>query len=266
MSKLRDALGGEFRIVVSGGSSLNPKLCRIFHAAKIPVYEGYGLTETSPVITVSSSEPKGLKIGTVGPPLPGVEVKIAEDGEVLSRGPNRMIGYYRDPELTASVFDEEGWFHTGDVGKIDQDGHLIITGRKKETFKTSSGKWISPQPIENKLTASLFIDAAVVLGQNQKLPGALIVPDFEQLKLYCQQKGINYTTNDEMAATKLVRDLIKNEIDSVNKTLGHTEQIGPFCLITDEWSVNGGELSATLKVKRSVISEKYADKIEEMFS
>jgi long-chain acyl-CoA synthetase len=143
---------------------------------------------------------------------------------------------------------------------------LIITGRKKETFKTSSGKWISPQPIENKLTASLFIDAAVVLGQNQKLPGALIVPDFEQLKLYCQQKGINYTTNDEMAATKLVRDLIKNEIDSVNKTLGHTEHIGPFCLITDEWSVNGGELSATLKVKRSVISEKYADKIEEMFS
>ncbi len=266
LSKLRDALGGEFRIVVSGGSSLNPKLCRIFHAAKIPVYEGYGLTETSPVITVSSSEPKGLKIGTVGPPLPGVEVKIAEDGEVLSRGPNRMIGYYRDPELTASVFDEEGWFHTGDVGKIDQDGHLIITGRKKETFKTSSGKWISPQPIENKLTASLFIDAAVVLGQNQKLPGALIVPDFEQLKLYCQQKGINYTTNDEMAATKLIRDLIKNEIDSVNKTLGHTEHIGPFCLITDEWSVNGGELSATLKVKRSVISEKYADKIEEMFS
>jgi long-chain acyl-CoA synthetase len=266
LSKLRDALGGEFRIVVSGGSALNPKLCRIFHAAKIPVYEGYGLTETSPVITVSSSEPNGLKIGTVGPPLPGVEVKIADDGEVLSRGPNRMIGYYRDPELTDSVFDKEGWFHTGDVGKIDQDGHLVITGRKKETFKTSGGKWISPQPIENKLTASLFIDSAVVMGQNQKLPGALIVPDFEQLKLYCQQKGIDYTTDNEMADSKLIRELFKKEIDSVNKTLGNTEQIGPFCLITDEWTVNGGELSATLKVKRNVISEKYADKIEKMFS
>jgi len=177
-----------------------------------------------------------------------------------------MIGYYRDPELTDSVFDKEGWFHTGDVGKIDQDGHLVITGRKKETFKTSGGKWISPQPIENKLTASLFIDSAVVMGQNQKLPGALIVPDFEQLKLYCQQKGIDYTTDNEMADSKLIRELFKKEIDSVNKTLGNTEQIGPFCLITDEWTVNGGELSATLKVKRNVISEKYAYKIEKMFS
>ncbi len=265
LSKLRSALGGEFRIVVSGGSALNPKLCRIFHAALIPVYEGYGLTETSPVITVSSSEPKGLKIGTVGPPLPGVEVRIAGDGEVLSKGPNIMIGYYRDPELTKSVFDDEGWFHTGDAGYIDEDGHLVITGRKKETFKTSGGKWISPQPIENKLTASAFIDSAVVMGQNQKLPGALILPDFEQLRLYCQQEGIDYSTDDKMIEKKAIRELIKREIDSVNKTLGHTEQVGPFCLISDEWTVNGGELSATLKVKRKVIDERYADKIEKMF-
>jgi len=266
LSKFREALGGRFRIVVSGGSSLNPKLCRIFDAALIPVYEGYGLTETSPVITVSSPPPKGLKIGTVGLPLPGVEVKIAEDGEILSRGPNIMIGYYRDPELTKSVIDNDGWFHTGDCGMFDKDGHLIITGRKKENFKTSGGKWISPQPIENKLTASAYIDCAVVLGENQKLPGALVVPDFEQLKLWAKDKGIEYTSDKEMVETKEVKELIKKEIDRVNKTLGHTEQVGPYSLIADEWSVNGGELSATLKVKRKVVAERYADKINKMFS
>lgn len=266
LSKFREALGGRFRIVVSGGSSLNPKLCRVFHAALIPVYEGYGLTETSPVITVSARPPAGLKIGTVGPPLPGVEVRIDDDGEVLSRGPNIMIGYYRDPELTKTVIDSEGWFHTGDIGVIDKDGHLVITGRKKETFKTSGGKWISPQPIENKLTASAFIDCAVVMGDNQKLAGALIVPDFEHLKTWCQQQKIPYTTDKQMIEVKAVTELIKKEIDAVNKTLGHTEQIGPFSLIADEWSVNGGELSATLKVKRKVINAKYEGKIHKMFN
>ncbi|MDD2204596.1 MAG: long-chain fatty acid--CoA ligase [Bacteroidales bacterium] len=266
LKKFRDALGGRFRIVVSGGSALNPKLCRIFHAALIPVYEGYGLTETSPVITVSARPPKGLKIGTVGLPLPGVEVKIAENGEVLSKGPNIMIGYYRAPELNKTVIDDDGWFHTGDIGSFDKDGHLIITGRMKENFKTSGGKWIAPQPIENKLTASPFIDCAVVMGENQKLAGALIVPDFAHIKSWCKIKEIPYTTNAEMVKNQLVIDRIKKVVDEVNLSLGKTEQIGRIALVADEWSVNSGELSATLKVKRKIVEEKYANVIKNMFN
>lgn len=266
LKKFRDALGGRFRIVVSGGSALNPKLCRIFHAALIPVYEGYGVTETSPVITVSARPPKGLKIGTVGLPLPGVDVRIAENGEILSKGPNIMIGYYRQPELNATVIDEDGWFHTGDMGRFDEDGHLIVTGRMKENFKTSGGKWIAPQPIENKLTASPFIDCAIVMGENQKVAGTLIVPDFAHLKSWCKIKEVTYTSNEEMIKEKVILDRIKKEVDDVNKTLGKTEQIGHICLTADEWSVDSGELSATLKVKRKVVMEKYADIITKMFN
>ncbi|MDR2083972.1 MAG: long-chain fatty acid--CoA ligase [Bacteroidales bacterium] len=266
LSKWKEAIGGNFRIVVSGGSALNPKLCRIFHAALIPIYEGYGLTETSPVIAVSQPPPKGLKIGTVGPPLPGIEVRIAEDGEILSRGPNIMIGYYRQSELNKTVIDNEGWFHTGDIGRFDEDGHLIITGRKKENFKTSGGKWIAPQPIENKLTESSFIETAVVLGENQKMAGALIIPNFEHLKSWCQIKGIPYTTNEEMIQNKTIIERIRKEVDKVNVTLGGTEKIGPILLIADTWSVDTGELSATLKVKRNVIFKRYADEIEKMFN
>lgn len=265
LSKWREALGGNFRIVVSGGSALNPKLCRMFHAALIPVYEGYGLTETSPVIAVSSRPPKGLKIGTVGRPLPGVEVKIDEDGEILSKGPNIMIGYYRAPELTELVIDKDGWFHTGDIGRFDEDGHLVITGRKKENFKTSGGKWIAPQPIENKLTASPFIDCAVVLGENQKFAGALILPDFAHLKSWCKIKGIPYTTNEEMIKMDRIVNRFKRVVEETNKELGDTERIHPIRLVSDEWSVATGELSATLKVKRKVVLQKYADLIEHMF-
>ncbi|MBO7523329.1 MAG: AMP-binding protein, partial [Bacteroidales bacterium] len=189
----------------------------------------------------------------------------ADNGEILSRGPNIMIGYYRNPELTKTVIDEEGWFHTGDAGKFDEDGHLIITGRIKETFKTSGGKWISPQVIENKLTASNFIDCAVVLGENQKMAGALIVPDFEHLKQWCKQQNIPYTSNAKIIENKDVENLIKAEVQEVNKTLGKAEQIGPIQLIADEWTVAGGELSATLKVKRKIIAERYADQISQMF-
>ncbi|MDL2227733.1 long-chain fatty acid--CoA ligase [Odoribacter sp. OttesenSCG-928-L07] len=266
LSKWKEAIGGNFRIVVSGGSALNPRLGRIFHAAQIPIYEGYGLTETSPVIAVSQPPPKGLKIGTVGPPLPGVEVRIAEDGEILSRGPNIMIGYYRQPELNKTVIDEEGWFHTGDIGKIDEDGHVVITGRKKENFKTSGGKWIAPQPIENKLTESSFIETAVVLGENQKMAGALIIPNFEHLKSWCKIKGIDYTTDKEMVNNKIIIERIRKEVEKVNFILGGTEKIGPILLIADTWSVDSGELSATLKVKRNVVFKKYADEIEKMFN
>ena len=266
LSKWREALGGNFRIVVSGGSALNPKLCRMFHAALIPVYEGYGLTETSPVIAVSSTPPKGLKVGTVGPALPGVEIRIAEDGEILSKGPNIMIGYYRQPELNSTVIDEDGWFHTGDIGRIDEDGHLIITGRKKENFKTSGGKWVAPQPIENKLTASAFIDCAVVLGDNQKMAGVVIVPAFDHLKSWCKIKNIPYTTNQEIITNKVVFERIRKEVEDVNATLGATEKIGPILLIADTWGIESGELSATLKVKRNVVCKKYAVEIEKMFN
>ena len=266
LSKWREALGGNFRIVVSGGSALNPKLCRMFHAALIPVYEGYGLTETSPVIAVSSTPPKGLKVGTVGPALPGVEIRIAEDGEILSKGPNIMIGYYRQPELNSTVIDEDGWFHTGDIGRIDEDGHLIITGRKKENFKTSGGKWVAPQPIENKLTASAFIDCAVVLGDNQKMAGVVIVPAFDHLKSWCKIKNIPYTTNQEIITNKVVFERIRKEVEDVNATLGATEKIGPILLIADTWGIESGELSATLKVKRNVVCKKYAAEIEKMFN
>ena len=266
LKKFRDALGGRFRIVVSGGSALNPTLCRIFDAAQIPVYEGYGLTETSPVITVSATPPKGLKIGTVGLPLPGVEVKITDDGEIISRGPNIMIGYYKAPELDKTVIDKDGWFHTGDLGHFDKDGHLIVTGRMKETFKTSGGKWISPQPIENKLTASPFIDFAVVLGENQKVAGALIVPNFAHLKSWCEIKGITYTTDAEMIKNDTIIARIKKEVEEVNNTLGKTEHIGPISLIADEWNIDNGMLSFTLKVKRKVVNAKYADIINTMFN
>ncbi|MGI6718580.1 MAG: AMP-dependent synthetase/ligase [Bacteroidales bacterium] len=266
LNKWNKALGGKFRIIVSGGSALNPKICRIFHAALIPIYEGYGITEASPVIAVSSRPPKGLKIGTVGPPLPGTEVKISDDGEILAKGPHIMLGYYKNPELTKKVIDEDGWFHTGDFGRFDEDGHLKIIGRKNENFKTSGGKWIAPQPIENKLNASKFIDMSVVFGENRKLPGALIVPDFLFLKNWCERNKIKFTTMDEILKNEAVRERYKKEINEVNKSLGKTEQIGNFILIPEEWSVKTGELGATLKVKRNLVLTKYAEQINAMYS
>jgi long-chain acyl-CoA synthetase len=264
-SKWREGLGKNLDIVVSGGAALQPRLSRVFWAAGLRVLEGYGLTETSPVIAVEHFGPGGLKFGTVGPPVRNVTVKIAEDGEILVKGPSVMLGYYKDPELTASVIDKDGWFHTGDIGRFEPEGQLKITDRKKMIFKTSFGKYIAPQLIENKFKESPFIDQLMVVGENQKFAGALIVPDFAHLKSWCSVKGISYTSNPEMIASPEIRKRIEQEVALYNKSFGDWERIQKFELIDHEWSVEGGQLSATLKVRRSHVSKVYADKISKIF-
>lgn len=264
-SKWRAALGDNLKVIVSGGAALQPRLERIFWAAGIPVLEGYGLTETSPVIAVCSFEENGMKFGTVGPVLKGVTVNIADDGEILVKGPNVMLGYYRNPELTSEVIDNEGWFHTGDIGKIEPQGQLRITGRKKEIFKTSFGKYISPEQIENKFKESNFIDAIIVVGENQKFAAALIVPDFQHLRGWCGVKEIPYTTDAEMITMPRIRKRFQKEVSKYNKFFGATEQIRAFDLMDNEWTVDSGELTPSLKLKRNVICEKHKLVIRKIF-
>lgn len=264
-SKWKEALGENLDIVVSGGAALQPRLSRVFWAVGIRVLQGYGLTETSPVISVENFEPNGLKFGTVGPPLKNVEVKVAEDGEILVKGPSVMLGYYKEPELTAEVIDKDCWFHTGDIGHIEPDGQLKITDRKKMIFKTSFGKYIAPQVIESKFKESPFIDQLMVLGENQKFAAALIVPDFAHLKAWCQVKGIEYTTHTEMLAVPRIKKRFEKEVIHYNQFLADYEKIVRFELIDHEWTVDGGHLSATLKVRRSHNSQVYAKQIERLF-
>ena len=264
-SKWQEALGGKLKVIVSGGAALQPRLAHIFWAAGIPVLEGYGLTETSPVIAVNTFEENGVKFGTVGPVLKNTHVKIAEDHEILCKGPGVMLGYYKEPELTAEAIDSEGWFHTGDLGRIESEGHLKITGRKKELFKTSFGKYVSPEMIENNLKESEFIDALMVVGENQKYAAAIVVPDFAHLRSWCQIKGIPYTSNKEMIELERIKKRFHKEIHKYNKHLGATEQIKSFELLPTEWTVDSGELTATLKLRRSLISERYKTEIEKLF-
>ncbi len=264
-SKWREALGGNFKIIVSGGAAIQPRLIRTFRAAGLPIYEGYGLTETSPVIASTSTDPNGIKVGTVGPPLRGVEVKIAEDGEILARGPNIMLGYYNDPELTASVIDHDGWFHTGDIGQFEKEGQLRITGRKKEIFKTSLGKYIAPELLENKIKESPFIDNLMVVGENQKFAAALVVPDFNHLRSWCKIKSIDYSNDEEMVTDQRIRARLMKVIDLYNKGFGATEQIKKVEFMSSEWTTASGELTPTLKLRRSVIAAKYSSQIEKLF-
>jgi long-chain acyl-CoA synthetase len=264
--KWRDALGGKHLLIVSGGAALQPRLARMFTCAGFHVLEGYGLTETSPVIAVSDFSENGIKFGTVGPVLKGIEVKIANDGEILSKGPCLMKGYYKEPLMTAESIDADGWFHTGDLGQIEPEGQLRITGRKKELFKTSFGKYVSPQPIEDKFKESLFVDQIVVLGENQKFAGALIVPDFAFLKSWCAVKEVQYTTNAEMILLPRIRKRFQKEIDRINKTLGETEKIKSWDLMESEWTFDSGEITPTMKLKRNFIAKKYAEKIEKLFA
>lgn len=264
-TKWRDALGGRVRVIVSGGAALQPRLAKIYTAAGIPVLEGYGLTETSPVLAVNTLARGERKFGTVGKPLAHVRIQIATDGEILAKGPNIMKGYYKQPELTREAIDPEGWFHTGDMGEIDKHGFLRITGRKKEIFKTSLGKYISPQLLENRFKESPFIDGLLVLGENQKYAAALVVPDFNQLRTWCEGKGIEYTTDREMIKHEEVRKQFQKEIKHYNKFFGSTEQIQAFELIDHEWTVETGELTANLKLKRSYIFEKYKEEVERLF-
>jgi long-chain acyl-CoA synthetase len=264
-SKWREGLGGNMRVIVSGEAALQPRLAKIFTAAQIPVLEGYGLTETSPVIAVNTFDPDGCKFGTVGKPILGVEVKIAGDEEILCKGPNVMLGYYKETEMTRQAIDEEGWFHTGDLGRIEPKGHLKITGRKKALFKTAMGKYISPEHIENLLVESPFIDAALVIGENQKFAAALIAPDFNQLKSYCAEKNIAYSSDKEMVLHPEVKKRYHKEIHDFNKKLGSYEQIRKYELMDAEWSIQSGELTANLKLRRNYICNKYKPVIEKLF-
>ncbi len=263
-SKWREAFGGNMRSIVSGGAALQPRLAQVYNAAGIPVVEGYGMTESSPVIAVNTYEPGQRKIGTVGPPLKNVNVVISDEGEILVKGPNVMMGYYRNEEMTNETIID-GWLHTGDVGIVDNDGMLRITGRVKEIFKTSMGKYISPVLLENKIKESPFFDQIIVLGENRKFAAALIVPDFEHLKSWCNIKGISYTTNSEMINNKEVRSRLKREIDCFNKAFGDTDKIRRFDLIDHEWTIDSGEITANLKLKRSHIQMKYHTEIEKLF-
>ncbi len=265
-SKWRAALGGNLQIVVSGGAALQPRIARVFSAAKIYVLEGYGLTETSPVVAVGNLRTRELKVGTNGPVLPGVEVKIADDGEILTKGPNLMMGYYRQPELTAEVIDKEGWFHTGDIGILDEGKYLKITDRKKEIFKLTGGKYIAPQMIENKLKESMFIDQVIVIGDHEKFASALIVPNFEYLHEWCAEHQILFKDNTDLILHPKVQSVFLFEVKEINKTLGQHEEIKRFRLISDTWSAQTGELSQTLKLKRKIIEAKYKGVIEEIFA
>lgn len=265
-SKWKEALGTNLDIIVSGGAALQPRLNRVFWAVGLRIIEGYGLTETSPVIAVNHFGPNGLKFGTVGPVLANTQVKIAEDGEILVKGPGVMQGYFKDEELTREAIDAAGWFHTGDIGIIEPAGQLRITDRKKVIFKTSFGKYIAPQVIENKFKESPFIDQLMVVGENQKFAAALIVPDFNHLKNWCKAKGIPYTTNSEMLALPRIRKRFQKEVAHFNKDFGDWERIMKFELIDHEWSVETGELSATLKLRRTHLNEQYAAYIDKIYN
>jgi long-chain acyl-CoA synthetase len=267
-SKWREAFGGNMKVLISGGAALQPRLGRVFWAAGIPVVEGYGLTETSPVISVNTLDKGGLYIGTVGLVLDGVEVKIAEDGEILSKGPNVMKGYYKEPDLTAEVIEQEGWFHTGDLGEIVDGRFLKITGRKKDLFKTSMGKYVAPGHVEDTMKESPFIDNIVVVGESQKYAGALIIPNFEHLISWCKHEKQNCASMrepEELIAQPEVRKVILNEINRLNKKLGNHEQVKTFVLIADVWDVESGIMTAKMSIKRRVINERYKKEIEEMF-
>ena len=256
-SKWKEGLGGNLDLMVSGSAALQPRLARIFAAAEIPVMEGYGLTETSPVISVNDMRNKGFRVGTVGKVIDNVSVKIAEDGEILCKGPNVMLGYYKDEKLTSEAVTD-GYFHTGDIGEIDSDGFLKITDRKKEMFKTSGGKYIAPQIIENTMKQSRFIDQIMVIGDGQKMPAAFIQPSFDFIKEWAKIHKVNIgTSNEDIISNVKVIERIQEEINSYNEKFGHWEQIKRFELTADVWSIEGGEMTPTLKLRRKPIMEKY---------
>ncbi len=265
--KIRARIGAEnFDIIVSGAASIQPRIAAFFSAIKMPVYEGYGLTETSPVISVSCREKYGREVGTVGFPLPGIEVKIDDEtNEIMCRGNNVMIGYYKNPELTKEVIDSEGWFHTGDCGYLTKHNQLVLTGRLKNIFKTSFGKYVNPQVIENKFEESPFIENIVVFGESQKFPAALIYPDFSFLKLWCSRHGVEYTDPENIIKNPTIIARFNRELNKYNAFFGDTEKVKKIKLISDEWSQATGILTPTLKVKRNVVSTRYKKEIEELF-
>lgn len=266
LNKIYKGIGGHFDIIVSGAASLQPRLAAFFSAIGMPIYEGYGMTEASPVIATSSKAKHGRAAGTVGPALPGVEVKITEDGEVICRGHNVMMGYYKAPELTSQTIDAEGWLHTGDLGHFNGHGQLIITGRKKNLFKTSGGKYINPQLIEEKFSESPFIENMMVVGENQKFAAALILPDFNFLKTWCVRHEVEYTNPDDIVKNSTILKRFMREVTKYNAFFGDTEKVKRFELISDEWSLATGMLTPTLKLRRAVVATRYKSTIEKIFS
>lgn len=264
-SKWREALGGNIRAIVSGGAALQPRLATVFMAAQVTILEGYGLTETSPVIAFNHAAPEENMIGTAGPILPGVEVKIAEDGEILSRGPHIMKGYFNRPDLTAETIDSEGWFHTGDIGTIVNGTFLKITDRKKEIFKTSGGKYITPQMMENKFKESVVIEQVMVCGDGEKFPSALVIPNFQALKEYCEHKSIPYSSDAEIIKHPQVLEKFEREIELYNKSFANYEQVKQFKLLPKLWSIESGEMTPTLKLKRKIIKENNLSLINSMY-
>lgn len=265
-SKWREALGGCTRLVGCGGASLQPRLERIFWAAGIKILNMYGLTETSPIITINRQEKPLCKLGTVGALIEGVELKINDNGEILTRGRNLMIGYYKDEALTRSAIDEQGWFHTGDVGNWVDGKFLNITDRIKEIFKLSNGKSVAPQPIENRLKESAFIDQAMVVGEHQKFASALLLPNFNYLKEWCEARQISPGLNNaELVSLPEVKEAIHDEITRLNNSLSEPEKIVRFRILADDWSPGSGELSASLKLKRKVIESKYKEILDDIY-
>lgn len=265
-SKWREALGGNIVYIVSGGAALQPRIARVLGMAGMLNLEGYGLTETSPVIAVNNPATREMKIGTVGAVLENVELKFAEDGEILIKGPGVMRGYYKAPELTDEVIDEEGWFHTGDIGILEDGKFLKITDRKKEMFKLSGGKYIAPQMIENKLKASFFIEQVMVIGAGEKFASALISPNFGYLHDWCSHRKIVFQDNEDLIHKTEVLAQLQREVGAINKTLGEHEEIKRFRLVSDEWTPQSGELSPTLKLKRNYVAAKYKTIINEIYS
>ena len=264
-NKWRDALGGNLRCIVSGGGALQPRLARVFWAAGIPVMEGYGLTETSPVIAVGGYQKENNMIGTVGPVVEGVQVKIAADGEILTKSASVMKGYYNQPDLTAKEFDQEGWFHTGDIGELVNGKFLKITDRKKEMFKTSGGKYIAPQVIEGKLKEDPLVEQAMVVGADQKFPSALIVPSFADLRGWCKRHGVPDASNDELIRNEKIVALYDELVKKYNQSFAQWEQVKRFVLLPELWTVESGEMTPTMKVKRKAITENNKGLIESLY-
>ncbi len=264
-SKWRDALGGNILAIISGGAALQSRLARVFWAAGMPVLEGYGLTETSPVIAVNGLDPGATKFTTVGKAIKDVQIKIAEDGEILCKGPNVMKGYYNRPDLSDEVIDKDGYFHTGDIGELLEGKYLRITDRKKEIFKTAGGKYIAPQVLENKFKESPYIEQMIVIGENERFPAALILPNFPAISAWCSRSQIAFSNNAEMIKDQRIIDKIQSVVDDFNKNFGNWEQIKKFELLTDDWSIDGGELTPKLSLRRKVILRKYKDQVERIY-
>lgn len=264
-SKWREKFSGKEILIVSGSSSIQARIIRLFSAAGMYIFEGYGMTETAPVIAVNNPKEMKINIGTVGKVMEGVQVKFAEDGEILTKGPHLMLGYYKDPAYTKQVIDKEGWFHTGDIGKLNPEGYLVITDRKKEIFKLSSGKYIAPQLIENKFKESIFIDNIMVIGENEKFASAVIIPNFARLHFWAAKHKIHFQDNDRLIAMPQTIARFQREVDNLNMNLASHEHIKRFRLINDEWTAQNDCLSQTLKLKRNVLYKKYDAIMREIY-